>query len=82
MRLHGEKGIAMMTVLFVGAAMTVVTSVAAMATIRDFRAGTDDRKATEALSYAEAGIDRLIHHIRGGTVGWGQLKQAGCPDVL
>lgn len=77
-----EKGVAMMTVLFVGAAMTAVASVAAMATIRDFRAGTDDRKATEALAYAEAGIDRLIHQIRGGAVSWGQLKRAGCPNVL
>lgn len=82
MRFNSEKGVAMMTVLFVGAAMTAVTSVAALATIRDFRAGTDDRKATEALAYAEAGIDRLIHHIRGGTVGWGQLAKAGCPNVL
>jgi hypothetical protein len=82
MRFGNEKGIAMMTVLFVGAAMTAVTSVAALATIRDFRAGNEDRKAAEALAYAEAGIDRLIHHIRGGTVSWGQLRKAGCPDVL
>ncbi|HEX2294785.1 MAG TPA: hypothetical protein VHN37_05695 [Actinomycetota bacterium] len=81
-RLQGEKGVAMMTVLFVGAAMTAMASVAAVATIRDFRAGTDDRKATEALAYAEAGVDRLIHHIRGGTVSWGQLRKAGCPTVL
>ncbi len=82
MRWSSERGVAMMTVLFVGAAMTALSSVAAFATIRDFRAGIDDRKATEALAYAEAGVDRLIHHIRGGTVGWGQLKQAGCPNVL
>ena len=74
-----ERGVAMMTVLFVAAAMTALTSVAAMATIRDFRAATDDRKATEALAYAEAGVDRLIHFIRGGTVTWGELKVAGCP---
>ncbi len=81
-RFSGESGVAMMTVLFVGAAMTAVTSVAAMATIRDFRASTDDRKAVEALSYAEAGVDRLIHHIRGGTISWGELKAAGCPTPL
>jgi hypothetical protein len=82
MNFRSERGVAMMTVLFVGAAMTAVTSVAAFATIRDFRAGNDDRKATEALAYAEGGIDRLMHHIRGGTVTWGQLAQAGCPDAL
>ena len=82
MKLSSEKGVAMMTVLFVGAAMTALTSVAALATIRDFRAGTDDRKATEALAYAEAGVDRLMHHIRGGSVSWGQLKNAGCPTPL
>lgn len=81
-RFDNEKGVAMMTVLFVAAAMTAVASVAAMATIRDLRAGTDDRKATEALAYAEAGVDRLIHYIRGGTVSWGQLRRAGCPNVL
>ncbi|MDQ3916508.1 MAG: pilus assembly PilX N-terminal domain-containing protein [Actinomycetota bacterium] len=82
MKLGSERGVAMMTVLFVGAAMTAVTSMAALATIRDFRAGTDDRKATEALAYAEAGIDRLMHHIRGGSVSWGQLRKAGCPTPL
>ncbi|MFN2588199.1 MAG: hypothetical protein ABR613_08780 [Actinomycetota bacterium] len=82
MRLSSERGVAMMTVLFVGAAMTAVTSVAAIAAIRDFRAGTDDRKATEALAYAEGGIDRLMHHIRGGSVSWGQLRAAGCPTPL
>ncbi|MDQ3981971.1 MAG: hypothetical protein M3271_04745 [Actinomycetota bacterium] len=81
-RFAGESGVAMMTVLFVAAAMTAVTSVAAMATIRDFRASTDDRKAVEALSYAEAGVDRLIHYIRGGTISWGELKNAGCPNPL
>jgi hypothetical protein len=73
-----ERGVAMVTALFVGAAMTAVTSVAAFATIQEFKQGRDDRKAVEALSYAEAGIDRFIRYLRSGTVNYNDMNQAGC----
>ncbi|MGH2702486.1 MAG: hypothetical protein ACRDJ2_12035 [Actinomycetota bacterium] len=75
-RLRNERGIAMTTVLFVGAALTAITSVASLSVIKEFGAGSDDRKAADALAYAEAGIDRSIQYIRGQN--WGVLKTAGC----
>ncbi|CAN5700591.1 hypothetical protein BH20ACT23_BH20ACT23_06640 [soil metagenome] len=78
-RLRNERGVAMITVLFVGAGLTAVTSIAAFATVQEFRAGKDDRKASEALSYAEAGVDRFIDHLRSGAgPTFSQLNQAGC----
>jgi len=77
--MKNQRGVALMTVIFVAAALLVVSSTAAFVTVREFRAGTDDRKATEALAYAEAGVDRMIQHIRNsGTVTFGNLRQAGC----
>lgn len=74
-----QRGVALMTVIFVAAALMVVSSTAAFVTVREFRAGSDDRKATEALAYAEAGVDRMIQHIRSsGTVTFGELRKAGC----
>ena len=75
----GERGVAMVTVLFVGAALTAVTSVAAFATIQEFGAGRNDRKASEALSYAEAGLDRFLSFMRSGTgPSFADLNKAGC----
>lgn len=73
-----QRGVAMTTVLLVGAALSAVTSVAAFTTVQELRAGADDRKASEALSIAEAGVDRMLEYIRSGTVGWGHIRLAGC----
>jgi hypothetical protein len=77
---HDERGVAMSTVLLIGATLTVLASTAVVVTVQDFRASTDDRKAAEALAYAEAGIDRMIHFIRsgGGNQTYGSLVRAGC----
>jgi hypothetical protein len=72
-----ERGVAMTTVIFVGAALTALTSTAVFVTIQDFRSGTDDRKSAEALAYAEAGIDRFMEYLRSG-VTYGVMVQAGC----
>ena len=77
-RLRNQRGVAMITVLFVGATLTVVGSSAAFITIHELRAGTDDRKAAEALSYAEAGVDRLLQELRRGSITWGLIREAGC----
>jgi hypothetical protein len=68
----------MVTALFVGAAMTAVTSVAAFATIQEFSQGRDDRKSAEALSYAEAGIDRMVRYLKSGSVNYNDMNKAGC----
>jgi hypothetical protein len=73
-----EAGVAMVTVLLIGAALTAVSSVAAISTIREFQAGGDDRRGSQALSLAEAGVDRMLQFMRSGSVTWGQIRNAGC----
>lgn len=73
-----ERGVAMITVILVGAALTVVTSTAAVISIQDFRSGADDRRATEALAFAEAGVDRMLTELRRTDYGWERLNEAGC----
>ncbi|MDQ3986516.1 MAG: pilus assembly PilX N-terminal domain-containing protein, partial [Actinomycetota bacterium] len=80
-RMRNEAGVAMVTVIFIGAALTVLVSAAAISTISELRASTDDRRSAEALSYAEAGIDRLMRFLRVGNVTWAKLIRAGCEDV-
>ena len=75
---RGESGVAMVTVLFVGAALTAVASVAAFTSVRELQATGDDRRASEALAVAEAGIDRFIEVVKSGQVHWGELRLAGC----
>jgi hypothetical protein len=83
-----DRGVAMITVLFVGAALTVMATTAAFSTIKEMRSSTDDRKSAEALSYAEAGVDRFLQYLRvgdrKGLVTWHKMISAGCevPDGL
>ncbi|MGH2811811.1 MAG: hypothetical protein ACRDI1_03745 [Actinomycetota bacterium] len=77
-----EHGVAMVTVLLVGAVMTVTASAASFAVVQDLRAGRDDQKAAGALAYAEAGADRMLLEIRSGNVNWGQLRLAGCEGIV
>ena len=79
-RFRGEQGVAMVTVLLVAAALTVLATTAAFSTINELKAGTDDRKSAEALAYAEAGVDRLMRHMRTGNVTWAMLIEAGCEN--
>jgi hypothetical protein len=73
-----QTGVAMVTVLLVGASLTVLASTGAFMTVKEFQAGTDDRKAAEALAIAEAGVDRFVELIRGGSLTWGEIRLAGC----
>lgn len=73
-----ETGVAMITVLFVGAALTALGSVAAFTTVRELRAGTDDRRSGRALAYAEAGVDRMISYLKSGKKTWNDIALAGC----
>lgn len=76
--LQDQRGVAMVTVLFIGAALTAVTSVAAIAAVQEFRAGNDDRRAVGALAYAEAGVDRMLAVLRTGELNFGELNKLGC----
>ena len=77
-RMRNQSGVAMVTVLLVGMVLTVVTTIAAFSTIKEIRSSTDDRNAAEALSYAEAGIDRFLRYIRVENVTWHKMIVAGC----
>jgi len=77
-RMRSECGVAMVTVILIGAGLTVVSSAAAVVTIQDFRSGSDDRRATEALGYAESGVERLLQELRRFGYSWERLNEAGC----
>lgn len=79
-RLRDQRGVAMVTVLFVGATLTAMASAATFATIQEFRASGDDKRGAEALAYAEAGIDRMVEYLRSGQVTWNDMRLAGCSD--
>src|SRR5918997_4715156 len=80
-RIRDDAGVAMTTVLLMGAALTALTSTAVFVTVQDFRAGTDDRKAAEALAYAEAGVDRMVQYLRSASnLTYATLIRKGCAD--
>ena len=76
--IRNEAGIALVTVLFVGASLTAVSSLAAFTTIQELRSGSNDRRATGALAFAEAGVDRMIQMLRNGTNTFNLVNSAGC----
>jgi hypothetical protein len=78
--IRNERGVAMTTVMFIGAALTALTSTAVFVTVQEFRAGSEDRKSASAVAYAEAGVDRFIQYLRGARLTYGSLRRAGCED--
>lgn len=68
----------MVTVLFVGMALTVVVSGAAFVSVREIQAGRDDTRSGRAQAYAEAGIDRAYQFLR-SPLGWKYKTLSGCP---
>ena len=85
MRLRGrkdERGVALVTVLFIGAVMTVTVSAAAFVAMTEFRAAGRDRGATSALALGEAGIDRTIQWMRSNRVPWRYLVLSGCTGTI
>lgn len=77
--LKDQRGVAMVTVLLVGAVLTVVSSTAAFITIEEFNSTNDDLKASRALAFAEAGLDRALLAMKQEQFGWGETVMAGCP---
>src|SRR3712207_5481936 len=79
--LRSQLGTAMVTVIFVGSALTAVSSAGAYMAIQEFRAMGADQRAAEALALAEAGVDRFLLALRQGELNWNMLKRAGCEDT-
>ena len=73
-----ERGVAMVTVLFVGAVLTAVATAASFVVVTELQSGSSDRRGTQALSFAEAGIDRLALELRRGAITWGLIRESGC----
>ncbi len=72
----------MVTVLFVGAVMTVTVSAAAFIAVQEFRAAGRDRGATSALALSEAGVDRTIQWMRSNSgATWRHIVLSGCGSV-
>lgn len=80
-RLRNERGVAMITVLLIGAVMTVVVASASLIAIQEYRAANQDRGGTKALAYAEAGIDRTILWLRSNKTTWKNIVLSGCGTV-
>lgn len=80
-RTRDERGVALVTVLFVGAVMTVTVSAAAFIAVREFQASNRDRGATTALALSEAGIDRTLQWIRSNRAPWRFIVLSGCGSV-
>ncbi|HWL65002.1 MAG TPA: pilus assembly PilX N-terminal domain-containing protein [Actinomycetota bacterium] len=78
-RLANQRGVAMVTVLFIGMVLTVVVSSAAFITVREVSSGRDDSRAGRALTYAEAGVDRAYQWLRSNSSGWKYMTLSGCP---
>lgn len=78
--LKSQTGVAMVTVLLIGAGMTAVVSGAALVSIRELNSGGQDQRGASALSVAEAGIDRFIQAIRSGVITFNMMNTAGCTN--
>lgn len=74
----GERGVAMITVLLIGAALTVMATSASFLAIRDLRSGAASTNSVKALGYAEAGLHRFLRELKLGSYGLGAILKAGC----
>lgn len=77
-RERAEAGVAMITVVLVGAVLSVVTTTAAFMSVRSLKATNDDAMSARALAAAEAGIDRLMVDLKRGGTSWALIQEAGC----
>lgn len=73
-----ELGVAMVTVLFVGAALMVLTTTAALVSIRGQQATNADAQSGRAMAAAEAGLERFMLDVKRGAVPISSMKEAGC----
>lgn len=77
-RFRQETGVAMITVLFVGATLAVLTTSAAFMSVKGLRSAGADKSSVQALAAAEAGLERLLLDVSRGDVGYGSMRTAGC----
>jgi hypothetical protein len=73
-----ERGVAMVTVVLMGAAMAVMATTASVLAVRDLRSTTGSTNSVKALGYAEAGLQRFLRELKLGSFGLGSVLTAGC----
>ena len=77
-RPRNESGVAMMTVLFIGAALTVVATTSSLVAIKQLKADGASLRGSQAIGYAEAGLDRFLYELKRGSFPLSTVMTAGC----
>ncbi|MDQ3957574.1 MAG: hypothetical protein M3273_04545 [Actinomycetota bacterium] len=77
-RLRDQRGVALITVLFIGAALTAVAATSSFVAVRELRSSTEDWSGSRAISYGEAGLQRFLNELKLGGFGMGAIIGAGC----
>lgn len=80
-RLRGERGVALITVLFVGATLTVLTTTAAFMSVRGLQSTSADAQSAKAMAAAEAGLERFMLDVKRGAISVASMKEAGCASA-
>lgn len=73
-----ERGVAMVTVILMGAALAVMATTTSILAIRDLRSTTGSTNSVKALGYAEAGLQRFLRELKLGSFGLSSVLKAGC----
>lgn len=73
-----ERGVALITVLFVAAALLAIASTGSFLAIQQLRAANASARGSEALGYAEAGLQRFLRELKMGSFGLSPILTAGC----
>jgi hypothetical protein len=68
----------MITVIFAGAALTVMATTAGIMAVRGLRSSTDSKIGSQAVAYAEAGLERFLNELKRGGFGIAAIMEAGC----
>jgi hypothetical protein len=77
-RLRDQRGVAMITVLFVGSALTVVATTAGFMAVNNLRATTADGQGSKAVAFAEAGLERFLNDLKTSGFSLSNVMNAGC----
>lgn len=81
-RMHeAQRGVAMVTVLFVGSALMVVSSAAAFMAVNNLRATAADGQGSRAVAHAEAGLERFLNDLRTSGFSLNNVMNAGCSQA-
>lgn len=77
-RWQDERGVALLTVVLVAAALLVLSTAGSVIAVGQLRAGQAATRGSEALAHAEAGLQRFLRELKMGNFGLGAILTAGC----